>query len=125
MLAKLRELAVASPWYVKVAAKLVLSRLPMSYRFWHKAGFFVHGSMDHPEYVLSVVKSHLENAGWPKRIKEGYVALELGPGDSVASGMVAKALGASWTHLVDTGDYATRDMEIYRRLATLLKQRTG
>lgn len=111
------------PWYGKIFAKILLSRIPLGYNTWRKAGLFVHGAMDRPDYVLGVVRTHLERVGWPDSLKPGFVALELGPGDSVASAMIMKSFGASRTYLVDTGDYATHDMEIYRKQASFLRDK--
>lgn len=86
-------------------------------------GLFQHGEMAKPDYVFGIVRSHLARAGWPESVKSGFVALELGPGDSVASGMVTNACGASHTYLVDTGDYATHEMETYRKLAAFLHEK--
>jgi SAM-dependent methyltransferase len=43
--------------------------------------------------------------------------LELGPGDSLFSAMLAKAHGAGLCWLVDTGDFAVRDLAAYRAMA--------
>jgi SAM-dependent methyltransferase len=108
------------PWYIKIPAKILLSRVPIHYDFWRNVGLFRHGAMDRPDYVLGVVRTHLERVGWPASLKPGFVALELGPGDSVASAIIMKAFGASRTYLVDTGDYATHDMEIYDKQTSYL-----
>ena len=39
------------PWYARMGAKIVLSRLPLPYSFWHRIGLFSHGFMDEPEYA--------------------------------------------------------------------------
>src|SRR6267143_1460780 len=109
------------PWYIKILAKILLSRIPIHYDFWRNVGLFRHGAMDRPDYVLEVVRAHLERVGWPASLKPGFVALELGPGDSVASAIIMKAFGASRTYLVDTGDYATHDMEIYGKQISYLR----
>lgn len=100
------------PWPVKIAAKLALSRLPMGYRLWKRLGLFEHGCMDRPQYALGVVTDHLARAGFGGRTR-GMVALEIGPGDSLFSGLVTHALGASLTYLVDAGRYATLRVEDY------------
>jgi predicted SAM-dependent methyltransferase len=47
---------------------------------------------------------------------DNFVCLELGPGDSLFSALIARAFGARKIFLVDSGDYATRDAELYRNM---------
>lgn len=110
------------PWWARIAAKLVLSRLPASYRFWHRLNLFSHGSMDEPEYANRVFRSHFDRSPFPRK-GGGWIGLEIGPGDSVMSAVVARAYGASGWHLVDAGAYATADPAPYRRLADWLRAR--
>ncbi|MEY2423066.1 MAG: hypothetical protein QOI95_3133 [Acidimicrobiaceae bacterium] len=106
------------PWPAKIAAKVVLARLPVSYRAWSKLGLFRHGSMDEPDYAIGVVRTHLERAG--VAIGSPFRALELGPGDSVASAIVACAFGATETYLVDVGRFAAIPVEDYLPLVDAL-----
>lgn len=110
----------ALPWRLKIAAKVVLSRVPLPYRAWNRLGLFEHGSMKLPEYSMGVFLSHFGMAGFEGR--SGYTCLEIGPGDSLCSAMIAKAKGATRCWLVDTGDFAQRDITIYRRMARHLGQ---
>jgi SAM-dependent methyltransferase len=107
------------PWWAKMAGKMVLSRLPAGYRSWERLGLFVHGAMDRPEYAWRVMTEHLARAGW--RDLEGRVVLELGPGDSLATAVIARTLGAKETWLVDAGPFATTDLQPYARLAAFLR----
>jgi SAM-dependent methyltransferase len=100
------------PWWTKITAKIVLSRLPLGYAVWKKLGLFRHGSMDQFGYVKQVFDRHAEVAGLAGRL-EGSTILEFGPGDSIASAI----LGASYrarTILIDAGDYAAADVEFYQ-----------
>jgi hypothetical protein len=106
------------PWPLKIAAKLVLARLPVSYRSWSRLGIFRHGAMDEPAYAIDVVRTHLERAGI--RTGEPFTALELGPGDSIASAIVARAFGASETYLVDVDRFANSTVEAYAPLVDVL-----
>ncbi len=106
------------PWWAKIGAKLVLSRLPVGYAFWQKLGLFRHGCMDAVDYPLSIFLSHVKRSGFEGKLS-GKTILELGPGDSVATALIAKAYGAR-TVLVDTGYYASKEMDIYRRFAATL-----
>jgi SAM-dependent methyltransferase len=111
----------AVPWWTKIAAKVVLSRIPASYRLWERVGVFVHGAMDRPDYAFKVVSEHLARTGWPDL--HDRVVVELGPGDSLATAVTARALGARETWLVDAGAFARMDLEPYRRLAAFLRTR--
>src|SRR5262245_36048916 len=106
------------PWWARIATKVVLSRTPLDYRRWQKWGLFVHGAMDRPAYAYRVVTSHLERVGWSS-CREKTI-LELGPGDSLATALIAAAFGAERCYLVDAGFFATRDLEIYLKLQKYL-----
>jgi len=107
------------PWWVKIAAKIVLTRLQVSYDFWGKLGLFQHGEMDEPSYAYRVFKQHFDNV----QIAEEFVSLELGPGDSLFSALISRAFGGSASYLVDAGDFARKDVEPYRAIADFLTQK--
>jgi hypothetical protein len=50
-----------------------------------------------------------------------YAILELGPGDSIFSSIIANALGAKGTWLIDSGDFATRSTSAYCRRVKFLR----
>jgi len=110
------------PWYVKIGAKVVLSRLPVPYRVWSKLGIFKHGPMAEHSYAIDVFEQH-----WAQRAPavplDGFTALEVGPGNSLVSALVASAFGARRTFLVDTGRFADAPLETYRQATTLLRER--
>lgn len=101
------------PWQARILAKIVLSRIPIGYRLWKRSGLFEHGAMNDPRYAFEVVKNHVLRSGLA-RTGDGFVALELGPGDSLFSGLVARALGAETTYSVDSGSFATMELDEYR-----------
>jgi len=108
------------PWYAKIAAKLVLSRLSMGYSMWRKLNLFAHGSMHKPDYAYGVFRYHFERSDFSR--KEGrFIALEVGPGDSLFSAIVATAHGASGCYLVDAGPFATEDITAYSDMAEYLR----
>ena len=109
----IRKFKQSVPWQAKIAAKLILSRLPVANPFWKRLGLFEHGSMERPEYAYRVCINHFDTAPFIGR-QSGFVALELGPGDTLFSAMISKAFGASKTYLVDMGSYATADIDPYR-----------
>lgn len=106
------------PWWSKIAAKLVLSRMPAGYGVWQRLGLFRHGDMDTALYALGVFSSHVEHAGLAGGLA-GKTVLELGPGDSVATAPIASAHGAR-AILVDAGAFAQPDVRAYRQLADAL-----
>jgi SAM-dependent methyltransferase len=107
------------PWWVRIGGKLVLSRAPVGYGLWRRLGVFRHGEMHHPAYALGVFRAHFARARIPAGAS--FVALELGPGDSLASAIIAAAHGATRTHLVDVGRYATANLGAYRELCRYLR----
>jgi SAM-dependent methyltransferase len=111
----MRELV---PWWARIAAKLLLSRLPAGYSLWRRLNLFVHGAMDQADYALRVFRQHFAHSG--TAVGQGFVGLELGPGDSLASAVIAAAYGATHTHLVDAGAFATTDLAVYREIARYL-----
>lgn len=104
-----------------MGAKIVLSRLPVPYRAWKVMSAFEHGGMNRPQYALDVFKRHWQRVAFEKKHEGGFVALELGPGDSLFSALIAKAFGASKTYLVDVGPFATSNFKSYRAMAQLLE----
>ena len=124
-----------APWWMKLGAKLLLSRLKFSYRAWKVFGLFEHGRMDDPETSFQNFKLHLTMAGFQSddvhamangtmiRPPKDFTVLELGPGDSLYTAVIARAYGAVRCYLVDTGDYASHDLESYRALARFLSDR--
>ena len=97
----------------------MLTRLPVRYGVWGKLSLFKHGDMEHPEYAFGVFRTHYERAGFEGR-GVSFVALELGPGDSLFSALIAKAYGASKTYLVDVTPAARCDISLYTGMASFL-----
>lgn len=108
------------PWYAKIAAKLVLSRLPLAHGFWRKLNLFMHGSMHEPGYAHGVYRLHFDRSAFARK-HGGFVALEVGPGDSLLSAVVAKTYGAHACYLIDSGAFAIEDMAPYRAVETYLR----
>jgi hypothetical protein len=113
-----QQLKAVIPWYVKIAAKLALARIPLPYRLWKRIGIFDHGPMNKSDYAVRVFQSHYQ-AG---HLEDGYTCVELGPGDSLLSALYARAHGAGRIYLVDAGRFASDDCSMYRMVATELKQ---
>ncbi len=102
----------ALPWWGKIGAKIVLSRLPFGYAVWQRLRLFRHGDMDSGSYALEVFDFHIRRARLLGQLA-GKTILELGPGDSVATALTAAAYKAR-AILVDTGPYARMDMGNYQ-----------
>lgn len=109
------------PWWLKIAAKLVLSRIPHSYQTFAKLGMFRHGAMQNSTYALDVFNTHFTRSEFPGKTS-GYTCLELGVGDSIASAIIARTFGATKTYLVDSGRYATRDLATYQAMTQSLRE---
>jgi len=109
------------PWWIKIIIKIVLSRLPIGYELWQRLGLFRHGYMDQASYVLNVFNKHVAKAGLEGKLR-GKTILELGPGDSIATALVAASHGAN-TILIDAGSFASSNVEGYRKLVEKLKEK--
>ena len=121
----------AMPWWLKIGTKIVLARLPVAYSVWKRFGLFENGDMNQPERALANFLEHaktggvLDTKGQMSRLKptnNAFTVLELGPGDSLFTAVIAKSLGASRTWLVDAGPFATTDMNAYMSLFNYLQQ---
>lgn len=119
MFAKIKK---GAPWWVKIGAKIVLARLPISYRFWQSVGLFRHGFMDAANYALNVFDTHVARAGLRYEDLKGKTVLEIGPGDSVATAIIACAYGAE-SILIDSGPWAKDSALSYVGLVRLLSER--
>jgi len=108
------------PWYARIAAKLVFSRLRIPYSTWRRVNLFTHGLMAEPKYAISVFEHHFRQCDFARK-REGYVLLELGPGDSLLSALIARANGAIASYLVDVDAFATVDIEKYFATLDLLR----
>lgn len=108
------------PWPAKIIAKIIFSRLPVGYRIWQSIGLFRHGKMDSALYALNVFKSHINKAKLQKNDISGKVILEIGPGDSIATIIIAYSLGAR-AILVDAGRFVSEDISSYQQLCKLLQ----
>ena len=108
-------------WRLKIASKVILSRFGVPYDRWRRLGFFRLGQMDRPDYALKIFGLHQRRA-FPDGRLNGMTVLEIGPGDSLASAVVARTHGAAETLLVDAGTFASRDVTLYRAIAGALTE---
>ncbi|MBN8521711.1 MAG: class I SAM-dependent methyltransferase [Alphaproteobacteria bacterium] len=105
-------------WPLKMITKLLLARTPLPRSVLRQWGVFRHGDMDSLSYAAKVFDSHIARA-YPQGTPAGLTFLELGPGDSLLSMVLAKGLGAEQIWLVDHGDFAARDLTLYQHSAQI------
>jgi SAM-dependent methyltransferase len=109
------------PWYVKVAGKIVLSRLPVSHSVWFKLGVFRHGQMQEIDYARKVFETHLRLAGLTDPAHNSTkTVMELGPGESLFTAVLARAYGFAGATLADVGDFSAPSGDRYKELARRL-----
>jgi len=108
------------PWWLKLSAKMILARLPFGYALWRKLGLFRHGAMDTSDYAIRVFEAHIERSGLSGQLR-GKKLLELGPGDSIATAIIAAAHGAE-AILVDAGSFVRADVSSYRDIVNRLAE---
>ena len=122
----------AVPWWARIAAKIVLARLPIPYSAWKRLRLFEHGDMNLPERAwngfleLALTAGIVEmQAGLPrlKSSEPGYSVVEIGPGDALFSAVIARSLGISRSWMVDAGAFATTDVREYTALLQHLRNR--
>jgi SAM-dependent methyltransferase len=111
------------PWWFKVLSKMVIYRLPFSYQFFQSISLFDDGKMEVPDYAYNVFSRHFKQASQDKPLPEKFVSLELGPGDSLFSALISHSFGGGKTYLVDAGDFTIKELEPYKQMSDLLKQK--
>jgi SAM-dependent methyltransferase len=107
------------PWWLKIIAKVGLSRLRLPYRVYALAGMFRHGHMDDALYAHTVFARHMSYLN----TAQDWSGLELGPGDTVFSAVLAKSRGVANYWLVDVGSFAHSSPEFYKRMLNDLRTR--
>jgi SAM-dependent methyltransferase len=117
----LQRLKQVIPWWMKIGAKLIIKRIPYPYIWSQKIGLFRLGHMLNFKYALDTFLLHYEQA--KPYLPSAFTALELGPGDSLASAMIAAAFGSQHTWLVDVGSFAARDIRSYNQFSFELAER--
>lgn len=78
--------------------------------------------MEEPEYAYDVFMRHFGRVDFPRKDR-GFVGLELGPGDSLFSAMIARCHRASSCYMVDSGRFTCDDLAPYREMARYLLAR--
>jgi SAM-dependent methyltransferase len=82
---------------------------------------FKHGYMQDYSYALNVFTGHLFKAGLQNKDKNAdKTAMEIGPGESLFTALLAKSFGFEHSLLLDVGNFALPSMEIYKDFARWL-----
>lgn len=109
------------PWWGRIAFKICLSRLPLPYKFWKNLSLFAHGEMNDSSYAFKVFDRHFSRYQASKGFHTNFDIMELGPGDTLSTALIACSKGASGTVLVDAGYFADDNVDFYQQLATELR----
>ena len=101
------------PWWLKIFAKIILSRFPVKYSTWYSISLFRHSvpNANEAATALKTMERYLSIARQYMPIEKGYSCLELGPGDSIITSLAAKKKGAEQYWLVDTKKFACTDLK--------------
>ena len=116
----LENLKKGTPWFVKIPAKIVLSRLPIPWHRWQDLNLFRAGNMDAPAEAFAIFTKHFKATGLATL--SGCTVLELGPGNSAITALFAKSLGAARTWLVDSEELASKDTAPFQQAAQMLSK---
>ena len=101
---------------------MALARVPLSHGSWVKLGVFRHGAMEEFEYARTVFNRHVSLAGLGDNDQAtGKKVLEIGPGESLYTAVLAKAIGFSGSTLVDVARFALPDVDDYKAFARWLE----
>ena len=92
------------PWQIKMGIKLVCSALGLT-KFLQKIRVFEHGHHSQ-EKSVQIFNQHFNEV--KQYLANDFTVLELGPGYSLNTAVIAKQCGARFTYLVDIGDFAKR-----------------
>ena len=80
----------------------------------HSGNRLASFGMGAADYPLKILNPHLQRA-YPQGLPPRSAILELGPGDSIASAVIACAYGVKHTYLVDVGSFASKNVVFYHR----------
>lgn len=110
-----------TPWWAKTALKLAFVKVPLPYNVLRRAALARHGGMEKPGWAFDAFHRHFDHVDFHRKGSGGFSVLELGPGDSLFSALIARARGAASTTLVDVGYFANTELGLYREMADFLR----
>src|SRR5215831_9440078 len=94
------------PWPIKFGAKLVFGGLRINYRVLKRLRIVEHGRMEDPNFARDIFNFHVLEPEKRSGSAPRGALLELGPGDSLATGALGLSHGFSRVFLVDAGRFA-------------------
>jgi SAM-dependent methyltransferase len=111
------------PWWAKLYGKLALSWIPLKTPFFRRTGLYRHGAMMNPDSALRWYLDHVEEWALPHLSNSTNLSiLELGPGDSVSTALIAACRRQRETILVDSGQQADLNRSHYDSLIEVLSR---
>ena len=99
------------PWQLKILFKIFFGILKIDYKFLKKAKLVEHGKMENHVFAINVYKKFEEIS--QKYFTELHCLgdfCEIGPGDSILSGVIAYLNNFKCSYLVDVGDFEVTDL---------------
>jgi hypothetical protein len=108
------------PWPIKFAVKLLLGAARVDYRRLKRAGVVEHGRMEDAGFASDIFEQHVGVPMRARGLAAGGRLLEIGPGDSVATGVLGRAFGFDAVTLIDAGRFADLAPGALRRLFAAL-----
>src|SRR5262249_36595361 len=110
----------AIPWPVKFGIKLLLGAARIDYRVLKRTGLVEHGRMEDADFAREILDLHVLGPCRQLGCTPAGMLLEIGPGDSVATGVLGRAAGFDVVTLVDAGPFADlRPAALTRLFASL------
>ena len=108
------------PWPIKFGMKVLFGAARVDYRFLKRAHLVEHGRMEDAAFSTEIFNRHVTEPCAEFTVARAGLLLELGPGDSVATGIHARKAGFSAADLVDVGRFADlRPAALQRLFASL------
>jgi hypothetical protein len=116
-------------WKFKLALKIISGRFPAVKRAIKRLGYFRHGRMESPEYATGVFARHFreflngsdEPGLRPETALKRGTCLEIGPGESLLTVMLARVAGFERVILVDEGRQIRENAGLYREFSRRLR----
>lgn len=102
-------------WRLKILFKIFYSSLGIPYSISKRVGIRKWGKMDQYQYSKHIFWGHVKDASKYANINRPNL-MEIGCGDCVSTAIYSKFLGAKSVYLVDAGEYATKDLNVYKNL---------
>jgi hypothetical protein len=97
----------AVPWPLKFGLKALIGLCRIDYRLLKRSGIVEFGRMEDVDFSRDVFRRHVQTpyVSLSLLVPAGTL-LELGPGDSVTTGFIARSAGFAKVILIDAGDFA-------------------